>query len=164
MSAIYGSSASPFEKSRRSANDPFADVRFNAKCSAMWLRRLANLLLAAYLGGLVGCYVSTYQAHLASSYSLDSAYDIVFPLYFAFAILFFTIPGLICVSGLYQLAKSRTTGTFSYGFAVLCGSVIGGLAFWLPTFSIEQMWLGAYFGLVTAVIWSGINRYILPAF
>lgn len=160
----YGGIRHLAAKTGNSLTDSFSDVRFKAKCRAMWLRRITNLIFAAYLGGLVACYVSTYQAHLTSPYAPDSGYDIVFPLYFAFGILAFTIPGLICVTGVYQLARSRTTDAFSYAFAILCGSIIAGFAFWAPTSSLEQMWLGGFFGLVIAVIWSAINRYILPAF
>lgn len=127
----------------------------------MWLRRLVNLTLSAYLGGLI----ASYAIIAVTPGALITPHLRFLPFQFALGILIFTLPGVAWVAAIYRWLRSSWSPIQSYGFSIACGAVTGGIMLWLlfPT-SAAVFGIGAFFGSVTALIWAGFNRYALPAF
>lgn len=127
--------------------------------TAVALRCTLNLSIAAFFGGLI----ATYAGLMATPDALASTP--LFPFNFALGILIFTIPGAFWVASVFRLMRLSWSPVRSYSLAIICGAVTGGaiLCVLSPT-SSEVFFIGAYFGFVTASVWAGLNRYVLPAF
>lgn len=126
-----------------------------------WMLRAVNLLLGAYVGGLVASYAVLF----ATPNALTSPTLAIYPLRFAAGILIFTLPGTVWVAAIFRKAQNRLSLARSYGVAVLCGALTGGTVLWAlfqPTLLIFG--IGGFFGLVTASVWAGLNRYLVRAF
>ncbi|WP_218916954.1 hypothetical protein [Croceicoccus naphthovorans] len=127
----------------------------------MWMQRAVNLSLAAYIGGLV----ASYAILLVTPYSLTSPTLAVYPFRFALGILIFTLPGSLWVAAIFRLLKRRWPLAGSYGLAVACGALTGGMMLWVPSPpSLLVFGIGCAYGFATASIWACINRYFIPAF
>lgn len=122
-----------------------------------------NVLLAAFLGGLVA---SSAGLFIQSPEALNSSTMRVYPLYFALFLCVFTVPGVLSIASLFQMARSRMPAKQSYLVAISSGAMIGGTVIWIfsSPMSLEAFGLGAYFGGISAAVWAGVNRYVLPAF
>lgn len=140
---------------------PIADIEIAAILNTMWLKRSANLVLAAYCGGLI----ASYAILLITPDALTDPTLRIYPFRFALGILIFTLPGSLWVAAIFRFVRPRWSTTHSYGFAITCGALTGGGMLWLlsPS-SAAAFGLGVFYGLVTAMIWAGLNRYLLPAF
>jgi len=127
----------------------------------MWTLRVMNLLLAAYLGGLVASYLIL----LATPNAIASPTLIVYPFQFAAGILLLTLPGALWVGAIFRMAKNKWSVARSYCLAIFCGASMGGtvLLFLSPS-SMSVFGVGAFFGFITASVWASLNLYVLRAF
>jgi hypothetical protein len=117
----------------------------------MWGKRLLGVIGAAYLGGLISTVLGDGVIYQSS--------NLLFYVKFSFFLLAFTIPGTLVVLVVYELTRKAASGFLSYAVSAIGGAAIGGLMTWaMSTGRAEAFAVGAYYGLITALIWAVIDR------
>ena len=127
----------------------------------MFLRFALQVLISAYVGGLVASFLFI----AAASIDVDLMTRFAASMANAALAMFWTIPGTILVLQLFRRFRRYVPEYPSYGIVVIAGAAIGGLMLWIVFPHGPSVFaLGAINGLTTALVWAAINKWLITIF